>query len=263
MSQGLERSLYGLAPLELYEFLQGATAWRYTSGDRAVTHLGHEYLPRAIARKEIRHSQEESTGSVELTLPKTDPVALLFRGHLPPRPLSLTIWRVQRQDLLGGAIFTGSVSSVSFEGAIATLKCAPLEELLNRPAPGLVFQSQCNWVLYGAGCGVSAAAFRHSGHVARIEGLALHVAGVGGKPDGWFRAGYVLSAAGDRRFVVNHTGEVLTLNAPFDGLAVGDLVSVYAGCQRTEADCQERFDNLDRFFGFPRMPSRNAFLGTV
>ncbi|MDP3401950.1 MAG: hypothetical protein Q8R97_12600, partial [Brevundimonas sp.] len=90
MSAGLDHSLYGSAPVEIFEFRQGANAWRYTSSDAPVTHLGHSYEPGAIARKGISHTREASSGSVELTLPRTDPVVRLFIGHLPPTSVKLT-----------------------------------------------------------------------------------------------------------------------------------------------------------------------------
>lgn len=263
MTAGLEASRHGLAPVELYEFRQGARAWRYTSGDAPVWHLGVEYSPRAIARGAVRHTGEVGTGTLEVTLPRTDDLVAEFIGYLPPSAIALTVFRLQRQAALGDVAFTGEVASVSHVGAVATLRCVSVETLLARTAPGLAYQSPCNWVLYGAGCGVSAEAHRVDGTAAVVERTTLRVAAAAAHPDGWFTRGWVANATGERRYIAAHAGNLLTLVAPFNALAAGAAVALYPGCAHDETACRTKFDNLVHFLGFPRMPSRNPFTGTV
>lgn len=258
----LEFGLYDAAPVELYEFLSGSTAYRYTSSDQPVAFGGHTYESRAIARQELQLNQEASSGSLELSLPRLDPLVALFIGYLPPTTVTLTVWRLQRQDLQGLVIFAGAVSSAAFEGSLATLKCVSLENTLARSVPGMCYQSQCNLVLYGTRCGASATSFRAIGQVSQISGTLIMVSNCD-QPANWWQWGWVQNALGERRSIIQSVGTILFLNAPFSALTVGDTVSVYAGCAHTESDCLNKFNRLEAFFGFSHMPASNPFTGGV
>jgi uncharacterized phage protein (TIGR02218 family) len=264
MSLGLEATPGGSARIDLYEFTQGAEAWRKTSADHAVHFRAQDYETCEISSpRGIRFTQERNTSSLEITLPKSDPVAALFIGPLPPNPVGIVVYRAQRQDLEFFVRFSGRVASADFDGALATLKCVSTEAALDRMVPGIVFQSQCNWLWGGTGCGQDPEDYCEEGTVSAVSGFDLHVGLPVSHEDGYFRAGRVRSTAGERRQITSHEGGHLTLNAPFKALAVGETVSLYPGCQRTEADCAAKFNNLIHFMGFPRMPSRNPFTGTI
>jgi len=82
--------------------------------------------------------------------------------------------------------------------------------------------------------------------------------------DGWFNGGWVERANGDRRFVVSHVGDRVTLMSPFlSDLAVLDTVDAYPGCQGTEAVCTSKFNNLPNHLGFARVPGRNPHEGRI
>jgi hypothetical protein len=86
------------------------------------------------------------------------------------------------------------------------------------------------------------------------------VAAFATKPNGWFNAGYIEKGT-ERRMIINHAGDTLTLLNPMAGLAVGDAITAYAGCKRDYSDCVSKFNNGERFFGFEWIPARNPFNG--
>lgn len=253
-------------PVECYRFSVGATVYRYTSADRnitlAIADVG-TYTPTVVDRDSIDFSQEDTAQNVAVRLLTADPVAQLFIAYNPIVPVALTIIRKHRTDPEEVVQFVGKVLSVVFEGPQATLTCAPISEVFRRRIPSLVFQSQCNWALYGPGCGLDKNAFKDSGTVLAVSGASVQAAIFGTRPDGWYNNGWLELASGDRRFILAHVGEVVTLQTAFPALTVGASVDAYAGCDRTETTCAAKFNNLVNHLGFPRIPTRNPYDGKL
>lgn len=74
----------------------------------------------------------------------------------------------------------------------------------------------------------------------------------------WYLGGMV-QYNGILRLIIGHTGSQITLSRPIEGIAVGESVQIYAGCNRFVYTCTEKFDNLLNFGGFPWIPTTNPF----
>jgi hypothetical protein len=48
----------------------------------------------------------------------------------------------------------------------------------------------------------------------------------------------------------------------FDGIAVGQAVTLYPGCDHTTTTCDGKFSNLNNYGGFPHIPTKNPFGGS-
>lgn len=251
-------------PVEGFKFEQGANVWRLTSADRSITFLDGTFDPVAISRGELDFSQEDTAQTLAIQLPADHPVALLFIAYNPATPVTITAWRRHRPDEDEVVIFpAGQIISWNFEGAVATLTCAPVSNSFRRRVPALVFQSHCNWALYGPGCGLDKNTFKSSGFVTAYSGTAVRAAAFALKPDGWFVNGWAELANLERRYIIGHVGDTLTLQVPFSALAIGQAIDAFAGCQRTEDVCEQKFNNLVHHLGFPRIPTRNPYAGSV
>ena len=56
----------------------------------------------------------------------------------------------------------------------------------------------------------------------------------------------------------------ITLMNPFSSsLAPGEVVNAYPGCQRSEAICVSKYDNILNHMGWARIPTRNPFSGRI
>lgn len=259
-----ETSRSGGAPVECYRFVQGSSLWLWTTADVPVVLPTGTYSPATLERGGIDLSAEEEGGSLELTVPRGNPVALLFRDYLPATPVSLTVFRAHRGEESDVRVrFLGTVASVRFDGPSAMLVCQPLRSVFRRSVPGLRYQSQCNWSLYGTGCGVSPASFRDTVTIGTVSGVSVTSGDFAARASGWFRNGWLELPTGERRFIVAHVGDTVTLMNPLPALVPGAVVAAYAGCDRTEAACSSKFANLQAFFGFPRIPTRNPHSGSV
>jgi uncharacterized phage protein (TIGR02218 family) len=255
----IETSKYGSQPFELYQFTTADAAWYYTSGDKAITYLGHTYLPEVIKRTATNQSGETKGGTVKVTLPKENPVVQLFVAFCPTTPLFIVIYRGHGGDSDVVVNFTGRVTMNRF-GDFGELNCIPDSDFLKNTVPAVKFQAPCNHFLYDAGCTISKADFRVGTTIATISpaGDVVTVASVDGKIDNWFTAGY-LEIGEQRRMILLHNGTTLTLIAPLFDVAIGAAVNLYAGCQRDFHTCVNKFANGEHFLGFQWVPVKNPF----
>ena len=256
----LEQSQRGGAPVELYRFTVGTlNTYTLTSADTDVVFTGETYVAEVVTRGEIAHSAEAASGHVNVELPRTSAVVNHFIAYSPEPPMGLTIYRKHRTDPESIVLFSGAVASVNFAASRVTLLCLPTAEALRRVVPRNRFQQQCNWDLYSGSCGVSKAGFATAAVVSSVSGLTVQATAFSSKANGWFNNGWLENVDGERRWVVSHVGSTITLNAPFIGLLVGDDLIGYAGCDRTEAVCLSKFNNIANHLGFARVPTKNPY----
>jgi uncharacterized phage protein (TIGR02218 family) len=258
-----ETSRHEGSPVELYRFTRGSTIYLYTSADTEQTDGSEVYTPTVISRNEIRQSQEDHSGNIEVRVPRDNAVAALFIAYVPSSSVGLTIRRYHRLDDDEEWIiaFIGEVLSTKYDAEASewVLTCGPVSEAFRRTIPIYLYQPQCNNALYSDACGVSKEAFKVTGTVSAIDGDTITSTAFGAFADGYFNAGYVQHGE-DTRFIIDHVGNVLTLMNPFTDLDVSDSVDAYPGCDRTEAACGPlKFNNLENHLGFSRIPLKNPF----
>jgi hypothetical protein len=137
-----EKSRFSAQPIEGYRFIQGTSAWYYTSADRTITLPAGVFAPEAITRSELDFSQEDTGESLELTLPRANPMCAQFVGDLPSTSLLVTVFRAHRgEEDLAVPIFSGKVIRARFEGAQVILTAASLMAMLSRSVPILALQT--------------------------------------------------------------------------------------------------------------------------
>lgn len=128
---------------------------------------------------------------------------------------------------------------------------------------GRVYMPGCSAELGDAQCGVALSnpAYTCTGVVAQIDGrTTFQVAGAAAYPAGLFTRGTARFLtgvnAGLSAMVKEHDGALIHL---WQGLAqapaLGDQVTLQAGCDKTLATCRARFGNATNFRGFPYIPA--------
>jgi uncharacterized phage protein (TIGR02218 family) len=264
------------SPLDFYKFEMGSTIWRFIGADTpmAIHDIPIGDSPYVfggpITRTAADMSQEDTAGAIVVTVDRANAIAQLGIAYAPPTKVAVTIFQIHRADFdpfldndpEQSVVFAGEVSGWSFEGSQVRLTCVPSSQALGRLIPVLRYQSQCNWALFGTGCGLSAAAFKVTAVLDAVAGVTLTDSQFATKPDGWFINGWVQRSTGERRFIVDHVGSVVTLMNPFPAdLVAGESVDAFAGCDRTEAVCAAKFANLVNHMGWARIPSRNPHGG--
>ena len=258
----LETSRDDGAPVELYLFTRGVNRWAWTSGDAPVTYLGDTYTPQVITRSEPSLEQQQSRDGATLTLevPRDNPVAVLYRVFVPPNTVGLTIYRLHRAEPANTiTLWVGRVRGVSWKGSTAVIECEGQDAALKRQALRRGVGLACEHMLYDAGCKLVATAYRATGALASVTGTTLQAAVFATQPNGWWVSGYVRVDNEDYRMVTAHTGDTVTVLSPFEDLAAGEVIEVFAGCDRSWATCGSKFTNQANFGGWPFWPTKNPY----
>ena len=278
-----EESTESGQPLELYLFKAklGTEQYAYCSGNVEVTHLGITYYPSPVKRGSLSVSSKASSGSLKVTVPRTNQFVLRYLSSSPPLPDELTIYRGHSSDpsLEIITFWQGDVDGVQFEEDTATITLTTLYQRLQRAIPKRTYSWACNHVLYDAGCRVGAEGNRSDALVSSIsdDGLIVNL-----NPDpAWlgttlgnrltndikfFNGGYCKFTNTDGTIeyrtianVSNDAGAEATLSIPINGLAVGGTLHMYAGCDHSVQTCHSKFSNVPNYGGCPFVPSANPF----
>lgn len=267
-----ELSKYDGAPVELLLFKDDVAQWQrgFTTGeDRLIDGL-LVYEPGVIGRNEIKQGGSEITGGLQIKVPYESEVAQKFKTYLPSRPISVTLHRYHYNDITQEkvALFVGQITTTAFENdGMVTLNGQPMTKALSRKVPWQLQQGGCIRALYEFGCGVSRASFDTAAGGYSLIGDTVVSTAFAAHPDGWYNNGYIeVPATGERRFIIGHTGSTLIVDYPFFGLAPGEPLTAYAGCDRSLGTCRDKFNNVPNRLGLDWIPTENPYditLGTA
>lgn len=262
----LESSVQDSEPIEVYVFTIGTVTYRYTSSGSSVTVGGNTYPAEPIERNNLVQGPDSRSHTMEIRVPSTNSFASLYLTTVPGEKATLTIIRLQRNESptfnTQVVVFKGFVASVNFsdQNRLAVIGAKSLESAGSRSIPTYTYQGQCNHQLYGPGCGVDPAPYRHSGIVTAVSGNTITVSGLNASgldfKGGWVRPATV----NDPRLILSQSGDVLTLLLPFAASALNQTVDAFAGCDHNlTGDCSNTFDNAINFGGFAFVPNKNIF----
>lgn len=257
---------------ELYTLISGSTTARLTSYYTDLVVDGQTYTHAPIKRSGF---SMEITGSVP-TLTIEAPIIAPFAGYVAETPIVPTRILIHKYFLYGATwpnvlMFSGTIQSVQVQQNIARATCVSKEEELTRIIPRVLVQSGCNNNLYDSVCLLNRDSYKTDTTVA-IGGVLddpprLSSSGFPDPTDDTtnLRHGWV-EFNGDARFIIKHEDagggkSTITLHGrQFDGIISGSSITVYQGCDKRPETCKNKFNNLDRFVGFPYVPSASPVL---
>ena len=275
----LEQSVQDGQPVYKFLFSNEAGEYRLTSASFFISDSNGTYTPAPIAASNVSQSNELSKNGVNITLPRDNEVSQLFLGKVPETPTSLTIYRSHDYDTVEDEFvyWKGRVTSASASGDEVTLQCEDIFTSMKRPGLRARYQKACRHALYSRACGVVKENYAVDATILSADGNVLtytidssveidsnnnnNVAA-----DNFFAGGLVELADGTSRYIIAQTTDTLELISQFEGLdidSVGLSVTLYPGCSRGTQTCENKFDNLVNFGGFPYIPSKNPFANSV
>lgn len=261
--QATETSQDQGSPIEIYEFLLGGEAFRFTTDEveRVVDALTYE--PAEISRSRITLGPEQRSDVLEIELPSSNPLVQRYINSVPGQRANLTIRRFHRLDGDDETIvvFKGVIRSAGFtlNGSTSRIAAIPLTAALSRTIPRFTYQGLCNHVLYDTRCKVVQNNFRLQANVSVVSGDEITVPGAAGFGADFFVGGFVSFGAVDFRMVLAQTGDVLRLLLPFETSPLNQQVDVFAGCDHTLATCDAKFDNVINYGGNNFVPLKDIF----
>ena len=263
-----ETSLQNGQPIRLYQFQRGPLRWGYTSADRAITHMGISFksIEGGISDDGIRQTNDAQADTLNLTVPAHLDIAQMYRVIAPAQTVTVTIFDLHYGDTGYLVVWMGQVAGVRFKDQYtAQVQCQTLAATMERTGLRKTWSRSCPHTLYDDACQAPRSLHRVEGLIDRLDGASIGFALATAHPNGYYAGGYVewTSQYGlEQRGIEAHQGDLFTLYGGTFGLANGQAIAAYAGCDRTLSVCDTRFNNVINYGGCPHMPGKSPFDGT-
>lgn len=260
----VETSTQGGRPVELYEFLSGATYYRYTSADGDVSYGGNNFTAVPIARNAVEATSETARLALDIQCDRSLAVLDLFATLPPDEIVAVSLRRLHAGDGEAITMWMGRILNISWNSVAAEIHCESVYTSLKRTGLRRLYQIACPHVIYGPGCALDRASFKATRTVSAVSGTSLTIASIGAA-DGYYAGGYLEWTSGGsthRRAIRSQVGGVVTISFPLPGIAASASVDLYPGCDHTLATCAGKFGNQLNYGGMPYFPQKNPFNGT-
>jgi uncharacterized phage protein (TIGR02218 family) len=254
------------APVELYRFNRQMFMWYFTSAATDIVHDARTWLAEPITRTGLESNAGEERGELKITLKRDNAIPAMFLAATPADVIGVTVYRLHVGDTDERAIWVGRVLAVDWKGSEAVLTCEPANTSLLRPGLRRLYSRQCPHRLYGPGCELSRATYNTTVTLSSVSGDAVSSNAFGAMSAGHLAGGILEWTDGsgmvERRMIVTHSGNNITIGSSIPGMPSNALVTVAPGCDHTTgaAGCG-KFSNVVNFGGFPYIPSKNPHGG--
>jgi uncharacterized phage protein (TIGR02218 family) len=156
-------------------------------------------------------------------------------------------------------LFTGFVADMDIGRLSATIRVNSDMSLLNVQMPRNLYQPGCQNTLYDPVCTAVKASFGVAATVGISGSTASTFPSNLINPTGYFDLGTVTWATGANAGLSNSVKQYVagsfTLNTPLLSVPQpGDTFTAFPGCDKTQATCTSKFNNVINFRGFPYIP---------
>lgn len=241
-----------------------ATEYFFTDHDAEIVYDGDTYTPLEAGRpSSYRQRSDASVGGldIELAFGTASTLDDELRAGLFDHAEVWT-FKINWADTTQGIIklARGRLGEVEIRQNVARIELRSLSQLLSAQV-GRIYTPECDATLGDSRCGVTLATYTKTGAVAVATSRRVFtVSGnAAGQASGYFAYGKVIFTSGDcsgiSMQVESYASNVITLMEPMPyAFAVADTLNAYAGCDRRFATCDDRFDNIVNFRGFPHIP---------
>ena len=256
--------------LELFRIVEGTQSWFLTSADEDYEYLGDNYVATTMGRSEPENKNELSKANLEVKLNIDHELARRHLRTVVDATVGLTVFSINGLDV--DVIWKGRLAKVKPDVAHVDLIFESIFTSLRRPGLRARFQRNCRHSLYGRGCRLDKADWGVAAEVtAAPNRVTFIVPEAALEADGHYATGMIEAPDGSLRYIIRHLGNQITTirnaDSVFDGFhdpgSGGTLaVTLYPGCDRTRVRCNDFFNNLPNYGGFPFIPLRNPMDGS-
>lgn len=266
-------------PVQLVRFDLGPLSWGFTSGDVPVVVEGLAYVPSGISRGAVRETTEVAKNRLTITMPVAlDPAAIdppptqgfagIWRPFPPSGTVRVTCMSLHRGDTDADVVvdWMGRVAQAEFTDTKLTLTCDNSRARHRVASGGARCQRACDRVVYKQGlgeCNLDPGLYAIPATLTAAAGLTITAPefGTSALPmDGgwveWTRADGLV----ERRTIMAHSGNTLTLDYGAADLAPGLELVGWPGCAHNWAACSAR-NNTDNYGGVFHLPTKNPWNG--
>jgi hypothetical protein len=159
-------------------------------------------------------------------------------------------------------VFFGRMAEIDFGRSSVALNINDPRELLDIDMPRNLYSAQCRYALFDSQCSLDRNAFaNHIAVTALTPEVQILVTNAAGLPDNYYTLGNAVFTSGQnaglRNMIVGYAAAgTVYLRSPMPfTIAPGDTLTIYPGCDKSTATCQNKFGNLLNYGGTPLIPA--------
>lgn len=253
---------------EIYVFDLTTGTHNLTGHDDDVTYDAVTYTSTpGLSRGTVELSPLTQQRQMTITLP-IDHAIVLGLLPIPPRDATVTITRVhagataasdQRRQIWSGTIAEVQLDGGNGDNPYARIRVSgAVDVLFDVALPVLRVMRSCQHQLYSTACTVTKSGSNgKTPTVAAVSGTTIATSSL----SGWtFQARHgevIRTADGERRSIIEQSGNAIVVDVPFATLNVGDALQIWRGCDKQASTCAGEFLNIQNFGGHPDVPIAN------
>lgn len=236
--------------------------WRYTDSKRSIDWGGNTYVQQSIEGDEWNRDLRDQNNKIEVPM-EMEPFNKWVASD-PGADIRLEIFL--HPD--GRREFNGRVLGVEFDYSrgVSTVALSATSGIFSGEHPPRTYGPFCDWDVYRRGCFVNVTLYEKFVDMADIEvqqnGKRLVSTAFETKQDNatsapvnWWSLGYIEKGI-ERRQITAHDGAAMELLSPLLAPYAG-LVRLVPGCNKSIGQCLDKFNNLERYSGYNRVPRKN------
>ncbi|QAY01769.1 UNVERIFIED: putative tail assembly protein [Vibrio phage OPA17] len=260
--QDKEDSLYDGRPVTAYHFEYDGKSYWYTSSDSDIASPGGVAKSVHIKHGQLKETTEDKRSTVKIEIDADTEIAKALRVNPADSVCKVSILRSHRNDTAKQWVYywRGSVSIVGREDALQlNLECTHMLTTLASGGLRSRYSYSCPHALYGPSCRATKSSDKERDFVVTaVSGAKVSLSGWANTT--WWNGGQLsFENKKYRRYIMAADSGGILLDAVPVGLAVGMTVTLTAGCDRTKATCQSKFNNLANYGGYLAVPNKNPF----
>jgi len=193
------------------------------------------------------------------------PAADLVQGRFDGARVDIFLvdWRAPEAGSL--LIKRGTLGTVTREDGAFRADLRGLSDTLKRSAVE-AYSATCRAELGDRRCKRGLNDFEREAEIENvIDAITFDAGALAGDPDGWYDVGRIRWHLGANAGLVSDirgsaAGRITLFRAPPEPMTPGDVFTITAGCIKTLAICDSKFDNVANFRGDPFVPGTDAVL---
>jgi uncharacterized phage protein (TIGR02218 family) len=182
----------------------------------------------------------------------------------------LTLYRAfmpNYNDVAAGTVimFAGRIAEIEASSSLINVTVNSHLELLNQNLPRNLYQAACLNTLFDNACGLNKASLAINGSVLAGSSDLIINANLS-QISGYFDMGVIKFTSGVNnglsrtiksynKSTISNINIISPLPKP---LSIGDNFTIYAGCDKQQTTCKNKFNNINRFRGFPYIPENST-----
>ncbi|UFK26969.1 tail assembly protein [Vibrio phage vB_VpaS_AL-2] len=252
-------------PVEMYMFEQGTSARYFTSHAKPVSRGNLIHVPKNIQRDDVEMSDDSFKGTLTLTLPRNDALAVELIGASLEIPMVVTLFRGHLSGSSATEVsvyWKGRVVTTKAQDNVVKVDCESVFTALKRAGLRARYEKTCRHEVFDGGCKLSEATYRKVATIGSIDVMDITLTGEAAAV-GYYTAGMVIFPDGSTRLVTKHeSAGKITISRPHPGAEAGQRVTLLPGCDHSQATCKTKFNNFINYGGWPYIPIKNPFGGS-